>query len=108
MHENSGERVFVTLYGVTLLMIRVLIIALDAYARHELLYAEQDSNGEPRRDQRDFLATVAVYVSAIIIGLVAPAVAVAVYFAFAVILVVPFRDVQSLFATSRSSRSESQ
>jgi uncharacterized membrane protein len=37
LHTASGERVYVTLYGLTLLAIRVLGSALDAYARHEHL-----------------------------------------------------------------------
>ena len=39
LHDSSGERVYVTLYGLTLLAIRVLGSALDAYARHEHLYS---------------------------------------------------------------------
>ena len=33
--DASAERVFVTMYGLTLLTIRLLGFALDAYARHE-------------------------------------------------------------------------
>ena len=38
LHSDSRERVFVTLYGLTLLVIRILSFALDAYARREHLY----------------------------------------------------------------------
>jgi uncharacterized membrane protein len=34
LHGSSGERVYVTLYGLTLLAIRLLGSALDAYARY--------------------------------------------------------------------------
>ena len=37
--NTSDERVYVTLYGLTLLAIRLLGFALDAYARHEHLYS---------------------------------------------------------------------
>ncbi|MGP7998925.1 MAG: TMEM175 family protein [Streptosporangiaceae bacterium] len=39
LHNTSGERVYVTMYGLTLLGIRLLGAALDAYARHEHLYS---------------------------------------------------------------------
>ena len=38
LHDSSGERVYVTLYGLTILAIRLLGSALDWYARHEHLY----------------------------------------------------------------------
>ena len=37
LHEPSNERVFVTMYGLTLLAIRLLGFALDAYADREHL-----------------------------------------------------------------------
>ena len=53
LHEAAAaERVGVTLYGLTLLTIRLLGTALNAYARHEHLYSPQ-GNGDkveaPRR-----------------------------------------------------------
>ena len=41
LHKTSSERVYVTMYGLTLLTIRLLGSALDAYARHEHLYPRQ-------------------------------------------------------------------
>ena len=41
LHNTSGEQVFVTMYGLTLLVIRVLGWALDTYARREHLYSPQ-------------------------------------------------------------------
>jgi len=38
LHQEGSERVFVTMYGLALLAIRILGFALDAYARHERLY----------------------------------------------------------------------
>jgi uncharacterized membrane protein len=37
LHDTNGERVLVTVYGLALLAIRLLILALDAYARREHL-----------------------------------------------------------------------
>ena len=101
LHDSSGERVYVTVYGLTLLAIRVLGSALDAYARHEHLYSPKGEGEELQTTQRKFLPVVIGYVIAILIGLVLPVLAVALYFGLAVYLVVPFRDAtQVLFRRS--------
>jgi uncharacterized membrane protein len=96
LHHPADERVFVTMYGLALLVIRLLGFALDAYARHEGLYAPAEEGEELHRDQRKFLPVVIGYVITIIIGLFLPTAAVALYFGIAVYLVVPFRDVARL------------
>ena len=48
------------------------------------------------RHRRKTLPALAVYIAAILIGLVVPLVAMALYLALAVFLVVPFRDVGRL------------
>jgi TMEM175 potassium channel family protein len=97
LHNPADERVFVTMYGLTLLVIRLLGFALDAYARHEHLYAPaEEGEEELRTSQRKFLPVVIGYVITIIIGLFLPTAAVALYFGIAVYLVVPFRDVARL------------
>ena len=91
---NTGrERVYVTMYGLTLLAIRVLGSALDAYARHEHLYSRAGEDEELQTTQRKFLPVVTGYVIAIGIGLLVPVVAAALYAGLAVYLVVPFREV---------------
>jgi uncharacterized membrane protein len=92
LHDTSGERVYVTMYGLTLLAIRLLGAALDAYARHEHLYSPKEEGEELQSTQRKFLPVVIGYVIAILIGLAVPRLAVAFYFAIAVYLVVPFRE----------------
>ena len=52
LHETSGERVYVAMYGLTLLAIRLLGAALDAYARHEHLYSPPHEGEELHRGQR--------------------------------------------------------
>jgi uncharacterized membrane protein len=96
VHNTSGERVFVTMYGLTLLAIRLLGSALDAYARREHLYAPHQADDELHRDRRKLLPVVIGYVIAIGIGLALPVLAMAVYLALAVYLVVPFRAVARL------------
>jgi uncharacterized membrane protein len=92
LHSSSGERVYVTMYGLTLLAIRLLGAALDGYARHEHLYSPAKEDEELHSTQRKFLPVVIGYVIAILIGLALPVAAVALYFGLAVYVVVPFRE----------------
>jgi hypothetical protein len=91
----SGERVFVTMYGVALLGIRVLLYALAIYVRREHLHAP-GSVDESDIVRRSILPVVGVYGTAILTGLVLPAVAVGLYCAIAVFLVVPFGELRRL------------
>jgi TMEM175 potassium channel family protein len=93
LHDTSGERVYVTMYGLTLLAIRALGFAMDAYARHQHLYSSAGEGEELQSTQRKYLPVVVGYVIAIIIGLLFPVVAVVLYLGLAVYLVVPFREV---------------
>ncbi len=95
LHDAGAERVAVTIYGLTLLAIRLLGSALDAYARREHLFSQQ-ADGEELYVRRRLLPVVIGYVVAILIGLAVPQVAVALYFGIAVYLVVPFREVRRL------------
>jgi TMEM175 potassium channel family protein len=96
IRETDNERVFVTLCGLTLLTIRLLLFALDAYARREHLYAQDQADEDLVTERRVFWPVLAAYVIAILIGLAAPTAAVVLYLALAVFLVVPFRDVRRL------------
>ncbi len=104
VNNSSGEKVFVTMYGLTLLVIRVLGSALDGYARREHLYSpDEDGEYSPNEDgeelhsdRRKLLPVVIGYVIAILIGLAAPELAVALYFGIAVYAIVPFRQVARL------------
>ena len=96
LHDTSGERVYVTMYGLTLLAIRLLGSALDWYARREHLYTPHQDDEEVHTDRRKLLPVVIGYVIAILIGLAWPTVAVALYLGLAVYLVVPFREVARL------------
>ena len=99
LREPSSERVFVTLYGCTLLAIRLLGFALDAYADYAHLYAA-NGDEEERRERRQLLPVVLAYVIAILIGLAFPVVAVCFYLAIAVYLVVPFREISAMLRRS--------
>jgi TMEM175 potassium channel family protein len=104
LHKSGSERVFVTMYGLTLLAIRLLGFALHAYARHEHLYSPPEEGEEKQDEPRELLPVVATYVIAILIGLAAPRVAVAAYFALAVYLVVPFSMFHGRRSRAPSSR----
>ena len=86
---RHGERVFVTLYGVTLLSIRLLGFALDAYARREHLYSHEHADEELQADGGNLVPVIIAYVIAILVGLALPTLAVVLYLALAVFLVVP-------------------
>jgi len=93
LRSTEGEREAVTLYGLTLLAIRLMGFALVAYARHENLYPPHAGDEELKRAQQNPLPVVIGYVVALLIGLAWPTAAVVVYFGIAVVLVVPFRAV---------------
>jgi len=96
LQHTDAERVAVTVYGLTLLVIRLLGSALAEYARREHLYLPPGEGKDPPGEQRKLLPVVIGYMIAILIGLLLPVVAVAIYFGIAVYLVVPFREVARL------------
>jgi uncharacterized membrane protein len=101
LNDIEGERVFVTMYGLTLLGIRLLLVALDAYSRREHLYTDAASD-ETDTARQTVLPAVIGYVAAILVGLAFPEVAVGLYCVVAVYLVVPFRELgQLLFHRSQ-------
>ncbi|HEY8302955.1 MAG TPA: TMEM175 family protein [Solirubrobacteraceae bacterium] len=87
LHSNSSERVFVTMYGLTLLAIRALSFALDAYARREGLSSPAEVGAEQQDEPLELLPVLGGYLLAILIGLVVPPVAVTVYFAVALYMI---------------------
>jgi uncharacterized membrane protein len=104
LHDIRGERVFVIMYGLTLLAIRIFGFALDEYSRREQLDSPEGEMQEWRAEPK-LLSVIVGYVIALVIGIVFPGLAVAAYFAIAVYLVVPFREVtRLLFARSQPMR----
>jgi TMEM175 potassium channel family protein len=101
LRDPESERVFVTLFGLTLMSIRLLGFTMDAYCRREHLYSLVEADQDLRRDRRTLLPVLAAYVVAILVGLALPVLAVAVYFGLAVYLVVPFREVRGLLFPRR-------
>ena len=87
LHSNTSERVFVTMYGLTLLAIRVLGFALDAYARRERLYSPPDASEAQQDEPRELLPALGGYLAAIAVGIVLPQLAVAIYFGVALYMI---------------------
>ena len=102
LNHDDAQRVAVTTYGLTFLVIRVMAIALDAYARRERLYKASGEGAEQEREGRKNLPVVIGYVLAILIGLALPAAGIAIYFGLAVYLVVPFREVRHALFSRRT------
>ncbi|MGH2476674.1 MAG: TMEM175 family protein [Candidatus Limnocylindrales bacterium] len=96
LHDTNGERVFVTLYGLTLLSIRLLGSALDAYARREHLYSTEHADEEQQADRSTLVPVIIAYVIAILVGLALPTLAVVLYLALAVFIVVPLGHIRDV------------
>jgi uncharacterized membrane protein len=91
--DRQAERVAVTVFGFTLLLIRLMSVALDHYAQTEVLYSTDAIDAELAQARSKSLSGVLLYGVAIVVGLVLPGVAVAVYFGIALFLAVPWRHV---------------
>ncbi len=94
--DREAERVAATVFGMTLLAIRLLGMALDGYAKREGLYVAHPDDDELDRSRRKDVAGIVLYLAGIAVGLVFPGIAVAVYFAIALYLVIPFREIARL------------
>ena len=100
--DHDAERVAVTVFGLTLLVVRLAGAACDTYARREDLYlpastdSEDGDDAELRSARQKSLAVIVGYLIALVVGLAVPAVAMAFYFGLAVYLVVPFREIGRL------------
>jgi uncharacterized membrane protein len=93
LRDTNAERIFVTVYGLTLLSIRLIIFALDAYARSAKLYAHEEGDAAAQDERRIRWPVVIGYMAIIVIGLASPEAAVGLYFALTLFLVVPARNV---------------
>jgi uncharacterized membrane protein len=98
LRNTRDERVFVTFYGITLLVIRLMLALIDRYSTRQRLYTRTGrTDDDLRADRRKLLPVTGGYVIAIGVGLAAPTVGVIIYFALAVFLIVPFRGLWRLF-----------
>jgi uncharacterized membrane protein len=93
--EKSADwqRLAAVVYGVTLLVLRLLLTALAAYALSRQLRKPGVADSDLDDARKKFYYAVAGYSLAIVIGLVVPEFAIILYFVVAVFLFVPFRTV---------------
>ena len=100
---TAWQRMAAVVYGLTLLVIRLLGSALSGYARREHLREVGPDEPDAQEAHKKFRYVVVAYVVTIAIALIVPIVAIILYFAIAIFLVVPFRAVASeLFRGRRS------
>jgi TMEM175 potassium channel family protein len=99
--------VFVTMYGLTLLSIRLLGATLDLYAQHEHLYSPSAVGEDLRIDRRKRLPVIAAFLVVLLIGLALPGLAIGLYFGIVVYAIVPFGYVRRLLFGRKSPRSPS-
>jgi len=91
--NESWERMAVTVYGITILAARLMFAVLVSYSRREHLRQERADDPDLREARRKSGVTLVGYAITILVGLLLPIVAVVLYFALAVFLVVPFKTV---------------
>jgi uncharacterized membrane protein len=96
LDNGKGERVFVTLYGLTLMAIHLLTFALYKYAHRAQLFATDTDTADSQTESPKVLSVAISYVVAIAVGLALPGLAIAAYFGIAIYLIVPFREVAQL------------
>jgi len=99
LHSHQDERVYVTLYGLTLLALRVLLYALDEYARREDLFDERGAVSDLVRT--NLAAVLLAYGVILAIGLLRPFLAVVLYFVVALVLIMPLRGVERLVVSQK-------
>jgi uncharacterized membrane protein len=87
------QRLAAVVYGITLLVVRLLLTALTAYARKGSLRKPDAADPDLDEARKKFHYAIAGYVLAIVIGLLIPKVAIFLYLAVAVFLLVPLRSV---------------
>ena len=98
LHDSNAERIFVTVYGLTLLSIRLMVFALDAYARRAQLYSHEQGNDAAQTERKIRWPVVIGYMATIVIGLIVPEVAVGLYLALTLFLVAPASDIRRAVA----------
>ena len=93
LHNESGERVAVTVYGLNLLAISAMTSILWRYALAEGLVSDEKEDDDIRALTRKLNPSLASYVVAIAVGLAFPYVAVGIYLAIALFFLIPFRAI---------------
>ena len=91
--STSWQRMAVVVYGLTLLAIRLLMTSLAGYARREHLRNSRPDDPDATDAHQKFRYVVGAYGITILLAIVVPEVAIILYFAIALFLVIPIRTV---------------
>ncbi len=103
--NTDWQRMAVTVYGLTILVVRLTFALLVSYTRREHLRRVRADDPDLQEARKKTGIVLIGYGVAIVVGLLAPPVAIALYFALAVFLVVPFRAAaRELFGRRSASR----
>jgi uncharacterized membrane protein len=105
LEDISGERVATVVYGITLLLIRLMFGAMDGYTKREDLRRPGAAVPDLQEERRKFRFVVIGYLATIVVAFAVPLVAIGLYFLIAVALIVPFRSVALAFGRSRPTDS---
>ena len=101
--DTEWERMAVTVFGLTLLFVRLMFAVMASYSRREGLVAERQDDPDLAEARRKSAATLVGSGVTIVIGLVLPVLAIGFSFALAIFLVVLFRAVaKELFGRRHS------
>jgi uncharacterized membrane protein len=92
MHSLDGERVAVTIYGLFLLSSRLMVLAMWQYGVRRGLIIPSLSDEEADGVRKKLTPSLAGYVVALGIGVVLPLLAVFMYLAIALYLLLPLRS----------------
>ena len=90
---TSWQRMAAVVYGCTLLAIRLLFAALSAYVRRAHLRSPGVDDPDLEEAHRKFRFAVVAYLVTILLSFLVPFAAIVLYFAIAVVMIVPFRTV---------------
>jgi uncharacterized membrane protein len=101
--DNPGaERVGTTVYGLNLLALAALTSLLWRYAVSQGLVSQERPDDELRMITSKVEPGLLFYLAAIVIGLIAPRVAVVLYLLIAIFLLVPFRAIRQWLRRERA------
>jgi uncharacterized membrane protein len=101
INSSSGERVAVTIYGICLLLSRLMVFAVWHYGVREHLVRPDLSDDDVAAITGKLTPSVGAYVVAIGLGLLVPTVAVVLYLFVALYLVIPFGALRRLARPER-------
>ena len=104
--DTDWQRLGAVVYGLTLLAIRLLFAGLGSYARQEHLRRPGADDPDFQGAHQKFRIALGGYVVTICLSLVVPKVAIVLYFAIAIFLIVPFRgSPERSLETTRNEKS---